>query len=302
MFKCKIIFQWIAIIFLGASSSLFAERFRIFAVRGSFGVAHTIQGVDLEVGQVFPVFRHTDRKSKEIGKIEIAKMGNDRIAVKFIPTKEDFKIQVNDYFNAVGINNDENILDEILCADIVESSSSEKMVKSKTNLESWYSYWAIGYSGISYPPEIDELFSDVKNLSGVIHSSISIDMLGFYWPSSPNTIFGGVINGWADRYELNGDYLQLNGYLYSLSMMHFFNNHIGDGFFVRCDAGGARLLLQAADSREEVSDWGYGGLVGCGIGIPIGRGTRLLLNINYSYRHIADNNYGAFHICLGGLF
>jgi len=66
--------------------------------------------------------------------------------------------------------------------------------------------------------------------------------------------------------------------------MHFLTDIVGKGFFVRADAGPARFVLDIDGagpfSGQTASDWGFGGLVGAGFGLPVGQGTRILLNGN----------------------
>lgn len=173
---------------------------------------------------------------------------------------------------------------------------------SKNRLESWYTYWGIGYTGLSYPSELDQVLDLLKDLPGVTHTSLALDVLGFYWPKGERTILGAIVNGWSDRYDVEGSYVQINGYLYSFSMMYFLNNLIGQGLFVRGDAGFARMVVQGSGLDATSSDWGYGLLLGGGIGIPISSGTRLLIQVNYSFRKVEGETYGSMQISLGGLF
>ncbi len=177
---------------------------------------------------------------------------------------------------------------------------------AENKLESWYTYWGIGYSNVSYPSEMDEFMDDIKDLPGVTQTSISLDILGFYWPLGEKTILGFIINGWGDRYQISSlvddEFLQMNGYLYSCSCMHYLNNRIGKGLFLRADIGPARLGVTSTGVEDVNSDWGYGALLGGGFGIPVSQGTRILINANYSLRIIENDTYGALQISLGGLF
>ena len=172
----------------------------------------------------------------------------------------------------------------------------------QNKLESWYTYWGLGYADISYPEELENVLNIVKEAPGVSHLSISLDILGFYWPKGEKTIIGAIANGWGDRYEANDENFQINGYLISFSVMHFLNNRIGQGLFLRGDFGPARLSVDSSIGEEATSDWGYGGLIGTGYGISVSPGTRILFNINYSFRQVEGESYGTLGISIGGLF
>ena len=53
---------------------------------------------------------------------------------------------------------------------------------SHAEVESWYSYWALGFSSHSYPEEIQEVVDDIP--THVTRTQVAVDMLGFYWPLS----------------------------------------------------------------------------------------------------------------------
>jgi hypothetical protein len=127
-------------------------------------------------------------------------------------------------------------------------------------------------------------------------------MLGFYWPLNEQTILGGIINAAGDRYEYDGDSMQINNYTFSVSIMRYLTNTIGSGIFVRADAGPARVVFDADDFGTETSDWGFGGLIGGGFGFNVSPGTRILLNVNYAVRKIEGESYGSLGITVGGLF
>ena len=84
--------------------------------------------------------------------------------------------------------------------------------------------------------------------------------------------------------------------------MNFITHRIGQGFFIRTDAGAARLGVDVSGIGDSSSKWGYGGLLGIGYGFPITAGTRILLNANYSHRQVEGESYGSVQISIGGLF
>ena len=174
---------------------------------------------------------------------------------------------------------------------------------TKNRLESWYTYWGGGYTNITYPDEVDQQLNILADLPGVDHFSLGIDLLGLYWPQQDEqTLLGGVVNGFSDRYEFDGEWFEINSYTYSASIIHFIQNRIGDGVFVRSDIGFARHVIDASGISSEASDWGIGVLFGGGVGLPVARGTRILLNVNYALKRIVGETTGNLGISIGGLF
>ena len=172
---------------------------------------------------------------------------------------------------------------------------------AENKLESWYTYWGLGWANFSYPGGLNTTINQAKN-QGLSNVSVALDMFGFYWPKGEHTILGFVVNGAGDRFEEGGVELQINSYLVSASMMHFFNNKIGKGPFARVDVGPARLNMDTNFAGNFNSEWGFGVLVGGGVGIPITSGTRMTINANYTIRRIEGENLKILGITLGGLF
>ena len=183
------------------------------------------------------------------------------------------------------------------------SVQSSFAVESK--IETWYTYWDLGYPSISYPSELQDALDMLEDL-GMDNARVNIGILGFYWPLANNrTILGGIIDGCGDRYEKMGVSLQINQYTYAFSCMHFLNDNIGKGFFLRGDIGFSKLVVQTStgsDESSDSSDWGTGFLFGGGYGFPITPGTRITLNANYSLKRVEEEQYGKFTISIGGLF
>lgn len=177
----------------------------------------------------------------------------------------------------------------------------------ESKMESWYTYWELGYANISYPVELQEAIDVLENFPGVDRTKVNIGILGFYWPLKNNrTLLGGMIDGCADRFDVSllgySTYMQINHYLYSFSVMHFLNNTVGNGFFLRSDVGFAKMMVDKKDEGDRTSDWGMGFLVGGGYSLPVTEGTRIIINANYSIKRVEEENYGKFAISIGGLF
>lgn len=178
---------------------------------------------------------------------------------------------------------------------------TQQLDDAGSNTESWYTYWGLGYASVSYPPDLQELIDFLKDQDGVSNVSIYMDILGFYWHLTPKTIAGFIINGAGDRYEVNGEDMQINQYLYSGSVMHYVGESFGDGPFVRADIGLAKLAVSSSFASTATSESGFGFLAGGGWSFDFG-GTRLLLNINYAYRGVEEETYSILGFSVGGLF
>ncbi len=195
---------------------------------------------------------------------------------------------------------------------------------SNNDLEGWYTYWGWGWVTNKYPDELQrELNKPVRGPRSLNRSSKALDLLGFYWPLNDKTLIGGIINTNTDArettYKQTTAIYSLSNTLLALSAMHFPSCLIGTGPFMRMDLGVARLGLterlqgewtydyqgktrNVREFKTTQEDWGWGLLLGGGYGIPIIRGTRLLVNANYSLRRIKGDQNSSFALSLNGLF
>ncbi len=181
--------------------------------------------------------------------------------------------------------------------------SVNSLYATESKIESWYTYWEIGYPSIGYPDDVQEIIDYLEDFPGIDHVSVNLGLLGFYWPLSNNkTILGGIIDGSGDSYEGYGEKIQINQYTYSFSCMHFISDNIGKGFFLRGDVGPSRMVVSVDGYGDETSDWGLGVLVGAGYSIPITEGTRIVLNANYSVKKVEGEQYTKLAFSIGGLF
>jgi hypothetical protein len=174
-------------------------------------------------------------------------------------------------------------------------------VNAENKLESWYTYWGVGWANFSYPSDVQRTINDAKNL-GLDNISISLDLLGFYFPKGENTLLGIIVNGAGDRFEGSGENMQVNSYLMAFSAIHFLNNKIGKGPFLRLDFGPTKMVLDTSFMGDFDSEWGVGTLIGGGVGFPVSSGTRLLLNANYTLRRTEGETVKILGVSLGGLF
>jgi len=179
--------------------------------------------------------------------------------------------------------------------------SSGYAQESNGTTESWYTYWGLGYASVSYPPELQVWIDILKDQPEVSTMSLSLDILGFYWHIAPKTIAGVIVNGVGDRFEVGGESMQINQYLYSGSIMHYPGQSFGSGFFLRADIGLAKLAVTSSFGDAATSESGFGLLGGGGWSFDFS-GTRLLLNVNYAYRGVESETYNTLSFSVGGLF
>ncbi len=283
-------------ILLFSSSLIFAQQAVITTTKEKLGV-FTASAGSVQMGNQLDLYRESNGKMYKIGQAEIVKITGDKVAVQLINAIATDHIAVGDKVDLSSVNAEAAILN-----DIQTDASPTSSIDKKNKLESWYTLWGLGYAAMAYRDDIQAVLEFIDDLPGVSRSSVALDFLGFYWPLNEHAILGGVINGCADRYEVSGASFQINAYTYSVSLLHFLGNRIGKGFFLRGDMGAARLLLDIADYGTEASKWGFGALAGGGFGIPVSRGTRILLSVNYAHRIIEGDAVGAWQFSVAGLF
>lgn len=173
----------------------------------------------------------------------------------------------------------------------------------ENKIENWYSYWGFGWADFSYPRELNTSINGAKN-AGLENVAVCLDLLGFYWPKGESTLMGAIFNGAADKFEEGSLNFQINSYQVSMSVLHFITREIGNGPFIRIDAGPSKIFLETNFTGENDynSEWGYGFLAGAGVGFPVASGTRITIGINYTVRRIEGENYKIMMASLGGLF
>jgi hypothetical protein len=195
--------------------------------------------------------------------------------------------------------------EEVPIAEPAAKSDNAPRAVSDVKLESWYTYWGLGFANMSYTDELDDFFVGFeRECTQCDNFSLSLDLLGFYWPlKNQQTIVGGVYNASGDRYtnKENKDFwMQATSGQFSISAMHF-PKVIGEGPFLRADLGWGFFGVEVyadGEALEPLSDWeksGLAGLFGVGYAVPVGGGgTRILFNANYAIRpgmEIAERGY-----------
>lgn len=163
-----------------------------------------------------------------------------------------------------------------------------------TDNESWYVLFGGGLSSNTYQGKFKDTIKQIDDLPGTTsRGSLTFD-LGFYFPlSNFKTMIGGSWEGTGDVYvnDNSGKYsATISQGLYTISLMHFFGANIGNGWFLRGDAGLAKsiMILEQPGTSNQVTDKsGFGALLGGGYSIPCGIETRVLFFLN-----VASRNYG----------
>lgn len=167
--------------------------------------------------------------------------------------------------------------------------------------EDWYTYWALGMANHDYPGSLDPLLNSLESLPGVDRTEMGIDSFGFYWPQTENRLLGFVISGSADSFDSPFVDMQINHYIYGVSGMKFFGREIGDGFFIRGDAGLAKIVISSSFGTT-ASDTGFGYLLGAGYGIPVSNESRVLLSVNFSDKDVEGESWKSVTFNVGGLW
>ena len=202
----------------------------------------------------------------------------------------------------------------LLCTLVAMLAPLHPAAADDSDLERWYVYLGTGYANNTYPDETQDVIDELNDSPDMDLSHLPLALeLGFYWPWGNKTLIGGGVSASFDRYRAQAaDDLvdvEINIYndLYALSAMRFLTHEIGQGFFGRADVGlareSAKIGIGISQSQvEATSDWGMGFLIGGGYGIPVISGTRMLVNANFSLRHVEGEQVKSIGLTLNGLF
>lgn len=192
-----------------------------------------------------------------------------------------------------------------------EQAAPVEQSRPAPRTEGWYISFNLGYAISGYPDWLQSIVDDLKSRPDASQLRLGVDF-GLYLPlRDKRTIVGCAFSGYFDRYNYAQNYewetyessynesVDINQFSFSVSAMHFLGEVVGDGFFVRGDAGfsscvSKKLFIESKD--------GIGLIVGGGYGIPLSDETRVLIQAGYSYRHMGGGNYSTFNVSVGGLF
>ncbi len=179
---------------------------------------------------------------------------------------------------------------------------------ARAEVESWYTYWALGFADVDYPGDLNSALEQVDALPGISRYTIGMDLFGFYWPlADQKTMMGFVVNVVSDTLddEIYNESFSIDSYLYGLSAMKFFGSEVGDGFLLRGDIGLTFAELSYTygnTTTTDTSDTGLGYLIGVGYGIPVSGDSRIILSLNYSSRDIEGDDINNIVFTVGGLW
>jgi hypothetical protein len=280
---------WFLLSLLFASGSLNSlcaqEGMKVLLINGSKFAANKGASKGVTTGSIYLITRN----NTIIGRAEVITVRQNICALKILEINRNIKIG-----DKLSPDNDILKESELLLNELHGSNDHRS--------ESWYMYWGLGLSSITYPSDIQSMLNYIKMQYNPVNIALSLDLLGFYFHLDRKSIIGFVINGVGDRYEYsNGNYFQINQYVYGISLMKYLNAHFGTGFFIRGDLGLASYVYQSNIDGNYTSDPGFGIIAGGGYSIDFG-GTRLLFNLNYGYRTVERQNSRVLSFSLGGLF
>ena len=170
---------------------------------------------------------------------------------------------------------------------------------AQANQQSMYFNLGLAWAEPDYPDGVSELMDLLEEVPGVDRYRAGVD-LGLYFPVAKSSLLGPTLNGIGDRLDDGDDHFQLNQYLFGASFRHYLSGRIGEGLFLRADAGMARMALDASGMDTETSDWGTGFLFGGGFSFKIGGSTWFSISAEYTTKSIEDETVGGTTI--GGAF
>ncbi|MCJ8314968.1 MAG: hypothetical protein HRU38_22990 [Saccharospirillaceae bacterium] len=175
---------------------------------------------------------------------------------------------------------------------------------SQAEVESWYTFWSMGFASHTYPAEVQEVFNDKP--AYVTRIQVATDVLGFYWPfPDERTILGFVVNSSGDALSDGYNTVQFTQTSVAISAMRFFGSEPGDGFFVRGDVGSTSLSISQDGYSVATTESGLGLLAGIGYGIKMSEGTRILLSTSFARNAIpteTGETFNSLRFTIGGLW
>ena len=199
---------------------------------------------------------------------------------------------------------------------LVVTRYEPQKVKEKNLLESWYGYVGAGYAQPFYSGQTKREFDNFIRSENPRRLGIGLDYFGIYLPlQNERTLVGGIINSTTHGYGITeGNYFLTKTYM-AVSAMHFLQNRIGDGFFVRGDLGFSSLSTDISGFSnllpgEPVSisfpfiqdENGFAATLGAGYGFVVTPESRLLLKTTFNLQRFDGTNYYTLGISLGLLF
>lgn len=193
-----------------------------------------------------------------------------------------------------------------ICKFVIFTCLLLPLSSTQASLESWYFYLTVGGNSHSYKKPLNSLVDFASDFTDIDTHKTSLDYLGIYMPVVDERTVVGVVMKLSDRRnEVDADNsykARLSQSHYGASMMHFFGREIGDGFFLRGDAGVSSLVFENTDQNQKEQGTGAGILLGLGYGMPVSREGRVLLGYSLSFVELNGIEYGSSSLTFGALW
>lgn len=173
-----------------------------------------------------------------------------------------------------------------------ESHSDEKEKKIEA--------WGLGGLGMARTA-----YSEVTRYPQDGGSGMSFD-LGLYWTATEgDRLIGAAFNTVGDEYLIQSSAVGIRQWSVSASFLDFMSDKIGEGIFLRGDAGLAAVTRYTGTWEFAHGTTTRPGLHlrgGAGYGFALGDSTKLLASGDASYRYADGSNFFSFGLMAGVLF
>ncbi len=176
--------------------------------------------------------------------------------------------------------------------------------------EKWYLLWGLELPRINHPEPTRSLIDASKHRKGATAARVGQDGPGIYIRINQNLMAGLALNFLGEVVE-DGNGFGVGVFLINFgASVWYFPTEIGRGWFLRGDLGqaeGARInsgpVLWSPGAGNE-NDIGTGIVfrVGAGYSLPITRGTRIVLSINFASWGLDEGTWRTMGFSLAGLF
>ncbi len=178
----------------------------------------------------------------------------------------------------------------------------ESSPQAKDTIKSHYHIWSVNLMFPTVPEPLKTRVSSLSIVPGIRHIPVHLDGFGFYRPRGNRWLYGASVQICIDRYSAYGNWLQIEYYQTSASVIYFLDKPLGQsGLYVRGDAGPALIRLASKDAGHEKINLGFGMLTSCGYSIRY-RTVHILLSVNYSFKLLGLKPYQFISTGMGMMF
>ncbi|MDH5394079.1 MAG: hypothetical protein OEY11_12895 [Gammaproteobacteria bacterium] len=168
--------------------------------------------------------------------------------------------------------------------------------------EDWYFNASIGVADKQNPDSVEQAIVAEEDYYGVSRVTVAIDV-GFYWPVFNTSMLLGVVKNISSDSvrSVSGSGIISHTIDYNgLSAIYFFRETIGDGFFIRGDAGSAAAEYQFYEIFRVGDGSGSSRLIGVGYSKALyGNKTRLIFSLNSVRSVIEDREFNTNQLMMG---